>query len=98
MRQLFFTFLAIWFCSIGIAASECRDADGNIVDQSQCASEAGSGAGQLPEDALAQVKELKAKMRYFTAIGFHKQSKEQRDAIAAIYSEHGVALPEEYKD
>ena len=52
----------------------------------------------LPDDAMAQVNELKAKMRYFTAIGFHKQSKEQRDAIAAIYAEYGVPLPDEYKD
>lgn len=86
------------FFSSGVAASECRGADGNIVDQTQCASELAVGENRLPDDAMAEVNELKAKMRYFTAIGFHKHSQEQRDAIAAIYREHGVPLPDEYKD
>ncbi|UCD69946.1 MAG: hypothetical protein JSW48_07875 [Betaproteobacteria bacterium] len=98
MNKLLLVLSAILLCFSGSAASECRDADGNVVDETQCAGEPPPGANQLPEDALAQVKELKAKMRYFTAIGFHKQSKEQRDAIVAIYAEYGVALPDEYKD
>lgn len=84
--------------SSGFAASECRDADGNVVDQTQCTNSATGSSTTLPDDAMAQVNELKAKMRYFTAIGFHKQSKEQRDAIAQIYAEHGVPLPDEYKE
>jgi hypothetical protein len=55
-------------------------------------------ATQLPEDAMAQVKELDVEVRYFKAIGFHKQSKEKRDEIAAIYKKHGVPLPDEYKE
>lgn len=54
-------------------------------------------AGTLPADAIAQVNELKSKMRYFKAIGFHKQSKEKRDEIVAIYEKHGVLVPDEYK-
>ena len=50
------------------------------------------------EEAMAQVKELDVKVRYFKAIGFHKQSKEKRDEIAAIYEQYGVPLPDEYKE
>jgi len=52
----------------------------------------------LPKEAAAQVKELDVKVRYFKAIGFHKQSKEKRDEIAAIYEQYGVPLPDEYKE
>ena len=103
MKKLLLILSAILFCpslfySSGFAASECRDAAGNVVDQTQCADSATGASATLPDDAMAQVNELKAKMRYFTAIGFHKQSKEQRDAIAAIYADYGVPLPDEYKD
>lgn len=104
MKKLLLILSAILFCpslfySSGFAASECRDAaGGNVVDQAQCADSVTGSSATLPDDAMAQVNELKAKMRYFTAIGFHKQSKEQRDAIAAIYAEYGVPLPGEYKD
>ncbi len=91
-------FCSCLFSSIGVAAGECRDANGNIVDQLNCDGEVAAGENRLPEDALAEVNELKAKMRYFTAIGFHKQSQEQREAIAAIYREYGVPLPDEYKE
>jgi len=57
-----------------------------------------SDAPVLPEEAMAQVKELDVKVRYFKAIGFHKQSKEKRDEIAAIYEQYGVPLPDEYKE
>ena len=64
------------------------------------AEQAGSSADApaLPEEAVAQVKELDVKVRYFKAIGFHKQSKEKRDEIAAIYEQYGVPLPDEYKE
>jgi hypothetical protein len=55
-------------------------------------------APALPEEAMAQVKELDVKVRYFKAIGFHKQSKEKRDEIAVIYEQYGVPLPDEYKE
>ncbi|HUU72588.1 MAG TPA: hypothetical protein VMW70_08170 [Burkholderiales bacterium] len=58
----------------------------------------GANAPALPEEATAQVKELDVKVRYFKAIGFHTQSKEARDEIAAIYETHGVPLPDEYKE
>lgn len=57
----------------------------------------GAATAALPEEVMAQVKELDVKVRYFKAIGFHKQSKEKRDEIAAIYEQHGVPLPDEYK-
>lgn len=103
MKKQFLILSAILFgssllYSSGFAASECRDADGNVVDQAQCVDSSTATSATLPDDAMAQVNELKAKMRYFTAIGFHKQSKEQRDAIAAIYEEHGVPLPAEYRE
>jgi len=52
----------------------------------------------LPPEVMAQVKDLDVKVRYFKAIGFHKQSKEKRDEIAAIYEQYGVPLPDEYKE
>lgn len=58
----------------------------------------GAATAALPEEAMAQVKELDVKVRYFKAIGFHKQSKEKRDEIAAIYEQYGVPLPDEYKE
>ena len=54
-------------------------------------------AGVLPPEVMAQVKELNVQARYFTAIGFHKQSKAKRDEIAAIYDEYGIPVPDEYK-
>ena len=98
MNKLALIALASLFGFNCLAANECRDADGNVIDQAQCANNPAAGAGALPEDALAQVNELKVKMRYFKAIGFHKQSKEQRDAIAAIYQQHNMPLPDEYKE
>ena len=55
-------------------------------------------AAALPEEASAQVNDLAIKMRYFKAIGFHKQSNEEREEIAAIYAKHGVALPKEFQE
>lgn len=88
------------------ADSECRDADentanGDIVEQAQCADggdeSTANAPSDLPDKALAHVNELKVKMRYFKAIGFHSHSEQQREEIEAIYSEYGVALPDEYK-
>jgi hypothetical protein len=90
-------FLVAFTCH---ADNECRDADGNIVEQAQCADDAYASAAStsgLPEDALAQVNELKVKMRYFKAIGFHQKSEQKREEIEAIYAGHGVPLPDEYK-
>jgi len=93
--------VCIFFAPLCHAADECPDANGDAVKQAQCADAANSGSSTgsgLPEDALAEVKELDARMRFFTSIGFHKQSKERRDAIVAIYKEHGVPVPEKYRD
>jgi hypothetical protein len=91
----------VCFAPLGYAASECPDVNGDAVKPAQCANASNgatsTGSG-LPEDALAEVKELDARMRFFTSIGFHKQSKERRDAIVAIYREHGVPVPEQYRD
>ena len=95
---LFSIFLVVSTC---LADSECRDADGNSVDQAQCADGAhastANGPG-LPADALAQVNELNVKLRYFKAIGFHEKSNQKRDEIEAIYDKYGVPLPDEYKE
>jgi hypothetical protein len=101
MKKSAFFISAIWLCSSCLAAGECRDADGNVIDQAQCAGDANassSDASGLPDDAMAQVNELNTKMRYFKAIGFHKQSKEKRDEIAAIYEQYNVPLPDEFKE
>ena len=95
---LFSIFLVVSTC---LADSECRDADGNSVDQAQCADGADASTANgpgLPADALAQVNELNVKLRYFKAIGFHKQSNQKRDEIEAIYDKYGVPLPDEYKE
>ena len=95
---LFAIFLVVSPC---LADSECRDADGNSVEQTQCADGADASTANapgLPEEALAQVHELNVRLRYFKAIGFHKQSNQKRDEIEAIYDEYGVPLPDEYKE
>ena len=89
---------AVLLVSSAAAAAECRDADGNVVDETQCASESSAGAGELPEEAAARVYDLNVEARFFTATGFHKQSKERRDEIARIYDEYGVPVPDEYKE
>ena len=89
---------AVLLVSNCLAAAESQDTPGNVVETAQADSSSASGAAELPGDVLAEVNELKVKMRYFKAIGFHAKSKEQRDAIAAIYREHGVPLPDEFKD
>ena len=97
VTSLFAFFLVASTCQ---ADSEYRDADGNTVEQAQCANGADESTGNasgLPEEALAQVNDLKVKMRYFKAIGFHTQSNEKRDEIETIYKQHGVPLPDEYK-
>ncbi len=95
---LFAIFLVVSTC---LADSECRDADGNSVEQAQCADGADAATASvpgLPEEALAQVNDLNVKLRFFKAIGFHTHSKEKRDEIEAIYDEYGVPLPDEYKE
>ena len=89
---------AVLLFSSAVAVAKCRGADGNVVDEMQCARESSAGAGELPEAAAARVYDLNVEARFFTAIGFHKQSRERRDAIARIYEEHGVPLPDEYKE
>ena len=98
MKKSAFLVSAILLASNCLVAAESRDAPGNVVEAPQNDSSSATGAAELPGDALAEVNELRVKMRYFKAIGFHAQSKEQRDAIAAIYEEHGVPLPDEFKE
>ncbi len=52
---------------------------------------------ELPAEALAMVKELDVKLRYFRAIGFHDRSNAQRESIVAIYEQHGLAIPDKYQ-
>lgn len=101
MKHLTFLVFVILFSTTCHAAGECRDPDGNVVDQVQCGNDgnmATSSGAYLPDEAIARVNELNTKMRYFKAIGFHKQSEEKRDEIAAIYQEYNVPLPDEYKE
>ena len=90
-------FLVVSTC---LADSQCRDENGNVADQSACenSSAAEANASALPEDVLAVLTDLDAKMRFFTAVGFHDKSKEMRDEITAIYADHGVPLPDKYKE
>ena len=100
MKVLALLLAAMFFVLTSHAASECRNAQGEVIEQAQCdngTTDATAKASDLPEEALAQVKELTVKMRYFKAIGFHAQSQQKRDEIAAIYNEHGVPLPDEYQ-
>ena len=90
-------FLVVSTC---LADSQCRDENGNVADQSACenSSAAEANASALPEDVLAVLTDLDAKMRFFTAVGFHDKSKEMRDEITVIYADHGVPLPDKYKE
>lgn len=86
--------LVMLFVPVSHTASECHDAQGKSKagEQAQCAE------ASLPEEALAEVRKLRVDMRYFMAVGFHHKAKEKRAAIAAVYREHGVALPDEYHE
>jgi len=84
------------FLSVCFAQTNCGDGTG--ADQVQCANAAEEGASSLPKEAQDQVDELKVKMRYFKAIGFHKQSGEARAKIVEIYEQNGVPVPDEYKE
>ncbi|UCH49962.1 MAG: hypothetical protein JSU95_09520 [Betaproteobacteria bacterium] len=97
IKPAFFVLAFLLGCQC-FAAEDCRDTNGNVVEQSQCASETGAGGRELPEEAAARVYDLNVEARFFTAIGFHKQSRERRDEIARIYDEHGLPLPDEYKE
>ena len=101
MKFVPFLLSLLFFAPVGYAASECSSADGKAPEPMSCTDGAiitAANESALPAEALAQVNELKSQMRYFKAIGFHKQSKEKRDEIAAIYATHGLALPDEYND
>ena len=97
VTPVFVFFLVVSTC---LADSECRDENGNTADQSACENSSASvaNASALPEDVLAVLTDLDAMMRFFTAVGFHDKSKEKRDEITAIYAEHGMALPDKYKE
>lgn len=100
MKLLTLLLAAMLLSFTSYAASDCRNSEGEFIEQAECAnltSDATVKASDLPDEALVQVNELNVKMRYFKAIGFHAQSKQKRDEIAAIYNEHGVPLPDEYK-
>lgn len=87
-------FLVIFLVSpLTPAMDDCAGTQTDCVNK---ASEAGS-VSQLPDEALAEVEELRVEMRYFMAIGMHKKSDEKRDAIAALYEKHGASLPDEYR-
>jgi hypothetical protein len=91
-------FVLATLCTVTAHANdECRDAAADVVEREQCVTGSSVDDRTLPADAMVQVNDLKAQMRYFTAIGFHKQSKEKRDEIAAIYAQHGVLLPDEFR-
>ena len=83
--------------SVAYAAGDCNSTAGNTTEQSKC-DKVESVVSGLPEDALAEVKELDVKMRFFMSIGMQKRSRERRDAIMAIYEKHGVEVPDKYQN
>jgi len=85
---------SIFVFSASYAEDGCSNANSNAA---QCSDAKTAGSTSLPKEAQAEVDELKVKMRYFKAIGFHSQSGEARDKIAAIYEQYGVPLPDEFK-
>lgn len=105
MKRLMKTFAVLLpgmlVVSVCYAGTGCDDAGNAGADQVQCTDETVGSAAQassLPKEAQEQVSELAVKMRYFKAIGFHKQSGEARDQIVEIYEQHGLPVPDEYKE
>jgi hypothetical protein len=92
---LFSGMLVVLVCNAG---TDCDETGAAGAGQVPCANAAEDGAASLPKEAQDQVDELKVKMRYFKAIGFHKQSGEARDQIVEIYEHNGVPVPDEYKE
>ena len=97
MKLVISVFAVFLVVSFAYAQNACQDAEGKPTDQAQCAESSDTKTQSLPEEAAAKVKKLRVEMRYFMAIGFHKHSNERREAIAAIYAEHGVPLPKEFQ-
>ena len=101
MKIVAVLFSGMLLVSVSNAGTGCGDADNASADQVKCAGDAvdtAAKASSLPKEAQEQVDELKVKMRYFKAIGFHKQSGEARDQIVEIYKQNGVPVPDEYKE
>jgi len=98
MKTVAVLFSGILVVSVCYAGTGCDNAGNAGAGQVRCANAAEDGAASLPKEAQDQVDELKVKMRYFKAIGFHKQSGEARDQIVEIYKQNGVPVPDEYKE
>lgn len=78
-------------CDTNQAASASSDCNGSQGEPT-------TPQSGLPAAATAEVDELRVFMRFYMSIGMQNRSREKRDAIAAIYARHGVALPDEYKN
>jgi len=106
MKQMVKTFAILLSGMLVVSAcyakAGCDDADDAGAGHVKCADEGGhdaaGAASSLPKEAQDQVDELTVKMRYFKAIGFHKQSGEARDQIIGIYEQYGVPVPDEYRE
>lgn len=102
MKSVAVLLLALLFATISHAEQNCRDADGKVIESTKCTevanSETATTTPSLPAEAMAEVKDLNARMRYFMAIGFHKHSKQKRKEIVAIYEKHEVPLPVEFQE
>lgn len=84
--------------NVPLYGENCAQGNDTSSEDAPCADKNVDSASQLPKPAQSEVKALHARMRYFTAIGFHDKSKEKRNAIAAIYREHGIDVPKEFQD
>lgn len=102
MKSAAVLLLAILFATTSHAEQHCRDADGKVIEPTKCTEATNDATAtttpSLPAEAVAEVKDLNARMRYYMAIGFHKHSKQKRNEIVAIYEKHEVPLPAEFQE
>ena len=101
MRRAFACWLLVAGLSgAGVAMAACNETAKGECPQganARLSEEKKTGASEaLPPDAAAKVVDLRAQMRFFTAIGFHPNAEENRLAIIAVYEKYGIAVPAEY--
>jgi hypothetical protein len=82
---------------VAYAADPCAGSESKSADQAPCpASPDTAGSETLPETAVAKIEKLKVDLRYMRATGHPVEAQKRKDAIAAIYQEHNMPLPEEF--
>jgi hypothetical protein len=76
-------------------ADPCTGSDSKTTDQESCPeSPENTSSATLPESAVTKIEKLRVDLRYMRATGHPVEAQKKKDAIAMIYQEHAVPLPD----